>query len=139
MQCFSLGFFKIFSLSLPFSVLYYDVSICDLFAFILGACRVSWMCRLLFFNKFGKLLPFFKKFLFFLSSPGTLSSRAAKITELVICSYVNKPQAALLFRFLCLLSNFLCCPFTVLTVTTCYCELVFSALTCCFCVSIQMI
>lgn len=104
-NCFSVAFFKIFSLSVTLSFLTMMCLFVCLFAFILGVHGASMMCRLVFFYRFGELFALLQIFFSSFSPSVTLSSRATRITELVICSYVNSPQAALPFRFLCLLYN----------------------------------
>lgn len=127
---FSSGFFSRFLLVFEFQHYYY-VSIHGSI-FMLEVHWAFWKIRLLFFNKFGEFFSILW-ILFLPSSPGTLSSWAAQMTDLIICFYISESQAALLFRFLCLPSSFFCCAFTWLTVTICYCELVSPPLICCSC------
>lgn len=79
------------------------------------------MYGLLFFNKFGKCLPFTK--IFFSPFRLVLSVQGLQRLQNQSSAHVNEPQAALLFRFLCLISSFLCCPFLLLIVIKYCCKL----------------
>lgn len=114
---------KIFSLSLIFSLF---TLICLSVGLFIGVPGCVGFC----FCHFSNIIIFLSQFSQF------KGYNDYKFGHLLL---ISGPQAALLFRFQCLLSSFLCWPFRVLTATSCFCELISSALTWYFSVSIQII
>lgn len=94
MFCSSLGACRIFSLSLVFSSLTkMCLGVVFFVFFLLGVCRASWNCKLIFFTKFMKILPLTPYL--FLSRFSLSSSSATSVTCMSVQFVLSTGTAAL--------------------------------------------